>query len=263
MTHCADVLAIAKGYIDVGADIILTNSFGASPLKLAHYRLESLTADLNKIAARISREAAGEDHFVMGSIGPTGAMLSMGNASEDELYEGFCIQAKALAKGGADALCIETMIDPDEASLAIKAARETTNCEIACTFTFGKSQSEHYYTMMGLPIDEAMETAKEAGADIIGTNCGNGIDGMIDIVHEIRKTDKTTPVLVQANAGLPVFKDEQTIFKETPEQMAEKAADLIEAGVNIIGGCCGTTPDHIKALVRAIKNGHKPSSVMN
>ncbi len=252
LTHFSEVLDVAKGYIDAGADIILTNSFGASPIKLAHYRLESLTVDLNKIAARISREAAGNNNFVMGSIGPTGVMLAAGDVSEKEIYDGFCLQTKALAKGGADALCIETMVDPVEAGLAIKAARETTDCEIACTFTFGKSPSGKYHTMMGLSIDEAMKTAIEAGADIIGTNCGNGIDGMIDIVSEIRKIDKRTPVLVQANAGLPVFKNGQTVFKETPEQMAEKAAALIAAGANIIGGCCGTTPDHIREIVKAV-----------
>ena len=252
-THRDDVFAIAKSYIDAGADIILTNSFGGSPAKLEHYGLQDRTAELNETAAAISREAAGADHLVLGSIGPTGVMLMMGEVSEETLYDGFCVQAEALKKGGVDALCIETMSALDEACLAIRAARESTGLEVACTFTFEKTINGEFRTMMGVSPAEMVQAVKEAGATVIGTNCGNGFDQMIDIVREIRNIDPFTPILVHANAGKPVFQDGKTVFPETPEMMAAKVKDLIKSGANIIGGCCGTTPAHIQGLVHAVR----------
>lgn len=251
-TNRQDVLDIGKSYIDAGADIILTNSFGGSPFKLKRYGLQERTAELNETAAAISREAAGEDHFVLGSIGPTGVILMMGEVSEEELFEGFCLQARALEKGGVDAICIETMSALDEACCAVRAVKESTECEIVCTFTFEKTARSDYRTMMGIsPADMVREIAS-AGASVIGTNCGNGIDGMIDIVREIRKVDGETPVLVHANAGKPMIEDGKTVFPETPEMMAARADDLVASGANIIGGCCGTSPDHIRALADAV-----------
>jgi 5-methyltetrahydrofolate--homocysteine methyltransferase len=252
-THRDDVFAIAKSYIDAGADIILTNSFGGSPAKLEHYGLQDRTAELNETAAAISREAAGTDHLVLGSIGPTGVMLMMGEVSEETLYDGFCVQAGALKKGGVDALCIETMSALDEACLAIRAARESSGLEVACTFTFEKTINGEFRTMMGVSPAEMVQAVKEAGASVLGTNCGNGFDQMIDIVKEIRSIDPLTPILVHANAGKPVFQDGKTVFPETPEMMAAKINDLIKSGANIIGGCCGTTPAHIQRLVQAIR----------
>jgi 5-methyltetrahydrofolate--homocysteine methyltransferase len=253
ITHRDDVFAIAKSYIDAGADIILTNSFGGSPIKLKHYDLQDRTAELNEAAAIISREAAGKDHFVLGSIGPTGIMLMMGDVTEDELYRGFCIQADALKKGGVDAFCIETMSAIDEAMLAIRAVKETTGSEVACTFTFEKTVNNEYRTMMGVSPTDMVSALKEVGVDIIGTNCGNGIDQMIDIVKEIRTVDPVTPILVHANAGKPTFENGKTVFPETPEEMAKKVHTLIRSGANIVGGCCGTTPQHIRALVSSIR----------
>jgi 5-methyltetrahydrofolate--homocysteine methyltransferase len=252
-THRDDVFAIAKSYIDAGADIILTNSFGGSPYKLEHYGLQDRTVELNEAAAAISREAAGADHLVLGSIGPTGVMLMMGEVSEEALYKGFCIQAKALKKGGVDAICVETMSALDEACLAIRASRESTGLEVVCTFTFDKTMSGEFRTMMGVSPADMVQAVKEAGASVIGTNCGNGFDQMIDIVKEIRTIDPLTPILVHANAGKPVFQDGATVFPETPEMMAAKVQDLIKSGANIIGGCCGTTPVHIQKLVHAIR----------
>ena len=252
-THRDDVFAIAKSYIDAGADMILTNSFGGSPAKLEHYGLQNRTAELNETAAAISRDAAGVDHLVLGSIGPTGVMLMMGEVSEETLYDGFCVQAEALKKGGVDALCIETMSALDEACLAIRAARESTGLEVACTFTFEKTLNGKFRTMMGVSPAEMVQAVKEAGASVLGTNCGNGFDQMIDIVREIRSIDSSTPILVHANAGKPVFQDGKTFFPETPEMMASKVKDLIKCGANIIGGCCGTTPAHIQRLVHAVR----------
>ena len=252
-THREDVLAIAKSYIDAGSDIILTNSFGGSPFKLAHYDLKDKTSELNEAAAAISREAAGDDHYVLGSIGPTGVLLMMGEVSEEELAEGFALQAKALEKGGVDVICIETMSAVDEACCAIKAVKGVSDLPIVCTFTFEKTAAGDYKTMMGVSPAEMVEAVKGAGAQVIGTNCGNGIDGMVDIVKEIRAVEPDMPVLVHANAGKPVIENTVTTFPETPEIMAAKAGELIGAGANIIGGCCGTTPEHIKAMVAAVR----------
>ncbi len=247
-----DVLDIAKSYIDAGANMIETNSFGGTSFKLEHYGLKERVAEINQASAAISREAAGDDCWVIASIGPTGKMLLMGDVTEDELYEAFKEQAVALAAGGADALCVETMSATDEACLAVKAAKENTDCEVICTFTFERTVQGNYRTMMGTAPEEAARAAIEAGADIIGTNCGNGMDRMIDIVKTMRAVAPDTPILVHANAGLPQNVNGVDVFPETPEQMAGKVAALREAGANIVGGCCGTTPEHIGAIKQAL-----------
>ena len=249
----ADVAAIAESYIHAGADMILTNSFGGSPHKLSGYGLADRAAELNEAAAAISRAAAGDDHFVLGSMGPTGVMLMMGEVPEEELAAGFATQASALKKGGADALCLETFSALDEACLAIRAAKAATGLEIACTFTFEKTPAGEFRTMMGVSPEEMVEGVKEAGADIIGTNCGNGFERMIEIVRAIRRVDAATPVLVHANAGRPQYVDGKTVFPESPEMMAAHLDELLAAGANIVGGCCGTGPAHIRALAERIR----------
>jgi 5-methyltetrahydrofolate--homocysteine methyltransferase len=253
LTHREQVLSIPKSYIDAGADIVLTNSFGAHPVRLKHYDLQDRAYELNETAAVISREAAGDDHFVLGSIGPSGAIIMMGEIPEEKVYDGFRIQVEALSKGGADAICVETMSEVAEACLAIRAAKEFTDLEVVCTFTYQKTVHGYYRTMMGVSPEEMISAVKEACADIIGANCGIGFDQMIEIVNEIREADKSTPVLVHANAGIPIIKNNKTVFPETPEMMKPKIKELIKAGVNIIGGCCGTTPEHIRVIVDEVR----------
>lgn len=254
VTNPDAVFKIAKSYVDAGADMILTNTFGGSPNKLKHYGLNDRTYELNKTGAEISRKAAGDDKLVLGSIGPTGVILMMGEVSEEELFEGFKIQAKGLADGGVDAIVVETMSAIDEAVLAIKAAKEVCDLEVLCTFTFEKTVDGKYKTMMGITPTQMLEAVKEAGASIIGANCGNGFENMIDIVKEFRNVDKLTPVLIHANAGKPILEEGKTVFPETPEIMVSRVDELISRGANIIGGCCGTTPDHISALSKKVKN---------
>jgi 5-methyltetrahydrofolate--homocysteine methyltransferase len=177
----------------------------------------------------------------------------MGDVTENELYDAFCEQVIALETEGADIIIIETMSAIDEASLAVRAAKENTKCTIIITMTFSKAMNGEFRTMMGVSPEEMVISMKEAGAHIIGSNCGNGIEDMIGIVKAIRAIDNKIPVIVQANAGVPEFIDGNTVFRESPEMMASFIPELLKAGANIIGGCCGTTPAHIKEMARVLE----------
>jgi 5-methyltetrahydrofolate--homocysteine methyltransferase len=254
LTRPEDVLDIARSYIQAGADMIETNSFGGSRYKLKRYDLADQTSEINEAAARISRTAAGPLKHVLGSVGPTGIILMMGEVTSDELYEIFKEQVMALEKGGADAIIIETMSDLEEAIIALKAAKENTRCEILCTMTFERTVNGDFKTMMGISPSEIPLKLKNAGADIIGSNCGNGTRAMIDITKEFRSVTTDIPIIIQGNAGMPKYLKGQTIFEETPEETAGYVPDLLKAGANIIGGCCGTTPDHIRRIAEKVHN---------
>lgn len=253
VTRKSDVLEVAESYLQAGSDIIETNSFGGSSIKLSQYGLGDRASELNEAAAAISREAAGKNKYVAGSIGPTGKMVLMGDITEQELYDSFKEQAIALEKGGADIIIVETMSAIDEASMAVRAARENTKCTVIITMTFEGDSNGEFRTMMGVSPEEMVVSMKEAGAHIIGSNCGNGIADMIHIVKAIRKADEVIPVMIQANAGKPEYIDGKTTFRETPESMASYIPELIKAGANIIGGCCGTTPEHIRQIGAVVK----------
>lgn len=253
VTRRGDVFKIAESYVEAGSDIIETNSFGANRFKLSNYGLAERVHELNKAAAEISRQAAGKERHVAGCVGPTGKMLIMGDVTEEQLYEAFKEQSAALEEGGADIIIIETMTAIDEAVIATKAARENTKCIVISSMTFDGDAATGFNTMMGVSPSEMVIALKEAGAHVIGSNCGNGIENMTGIVKEIRRTDRNIPVIIQANAGIPELIDGKTVFRESPEMMASYVPALIEAGVNIIGGCCGTTPGHIKEMRKILR----------
>ena len=243
------MLDVAQTYVDLGVDMIETNSFRGNGITLAGIGAEKDAAELNRLAAEISREAAGDKCLVLGSVGPTGKILMMGDVSENEMYDSFAEQVHALEQGGVDAICIETMSALDEAELAVKAAIENTSLEVICTFTFAKTMGGDYKTVMGVSPAQMAEKMLNAGASIIGTNCGYGMEAMIPIVKAFRDYDSNIPLLVQPNAGIPKIEDGETVFPETPDEMAGQVPGLINAGASIIGGCCGTTPEHIRAIM--------------
>lgn len=254
VSHPDVVRGIAEAYISAGSDIVETNSFGGSSYKLKAYGVGDRVAEFNRAAAALARKAMGDKGYVAASIGPTGHIAEEegGDVTAEDLYNAFKEQAVALAEGGADAICVETMSSLVEAVQAVKAAKENTALPVICTFTF-EAGARGFRTMMGLKPDRAAREAVAAGADVIGSNCGNGIANMIEITRQMRAAAPNTPILVHANAGVPVVEDGKTVFKETPDYMASRVRELIEAGANIIGGCCGTNPGHIAAMAKAAR----------
>lgn len=244
------VLAVAGSYVEAGTDVILTNTFGGSRIKLAKAGLDGQTVEINRRGAELSREAASDDVLVFASVGPTGEFLQpLGTLTEAEIVECFAEQVAALLAGGADGVVIETMTDLGEATAALKAARDAGAGAAVVSMTFQKG-ARGFATMMGLTPEAAAVELTAAGADIIGANCGAGIEEMIEAVKLLRAaTDK--PIWAKPNAGLPELVAGRTVYRQTPEQMAGQLPALVEAGARIVGGCCGSGPDHIRALVAA------------
>jgi len=243
---------IASLYLEAGADIIQTNTFGASPLRLSSYSLEDKTEEINRNAILAARKVARGRAYVAASCGPSGKLLKpYGDTEPKEIYSSFVRQMKALVDVGIDAICIETMTDLKEATLAIKAGEAVSpSTPIIAAMTFDPTP-KGFYTVMGTSIGEAAQGLKEAGADIIGSNCGNGIEDMVKIAEEFKKYSKL-PIVIQSNAGIPEMHGDEPNWPETPEFMAEKAKELVSLGISIIGGCCGTTPEHIRAISESI-----------
>jgi 5-methyltetrahydrofolate--homocysteine methyltransferase len=248
------VRAVAEAYLAAGSDMVLTNSFGGSPLKLARHGLAERTGELNCAAAKLAREAAGSGRLVAGSVGPTGRILQDegGDVTRAELYEAFQEQVESLADGGVDAICVETMSSLAEALEAVRAAREHSTLPVFCTFSFALGR-RGFRTMMGVSPELAAREAAAAGADVIGTNCGNGIENMTEIVRQMRAAVPDRPILAQPNAGMPELVDGVTVYPETPEYMSSRVGELIAAGATIVGGCCGTTPEHISAIAEWVR----------
>jgi len=245
LAHPDRVEDVARAYVEAGSDVILTNTFRANSIALANHPDVSKLEQVNIAGVEISKRAAGGRARVFASIGPTGKLLLMRQVDEASLRTTFEQQAQALAAGGADAIVVETMADLEEARLAIEAARTTGLPVVACmVFDSGKKKDR---TMMGVTPEQAAEALTLAGADVIGANCGNGIDGYIPVCTRMASaTDR--PIWIKANAGLPTLEGLETVYRTTPEEFASHLDELIDAGARFIGGCCGTNPAFIAAL---------------
>jgi 5-methyltetrahydrofolate--homocysteine methyltransferase len=246
---------VARLYAEAGSDIVQANTFGASPLKLAHWDLADQTEAINRAAVRAARSGVPQATFVAASVGPTGRLLEpYGDTSPHEVLDAFRRQLRAIAAEGVDLIIIETMTDLAEARLALRAARETAVAvPVAVTLTF-EPTPKGFRTIMGTTVAEAVQALSAEGAEVLGSNCGLGSESMVAVAQEFRKHTKL-PLLIQPNAGLPQLKGDATVYPESPETMAGHAGELLETGVSILGGCCGTTPAHIRAL-RALVDGH-------
>lgn len=243
---------MAADYFNAGADMVLTATFGGSRFMLHKYGYDGRAHELNRDAAMHARAVASPWHFVIGSVGPTGEILQSngGTTADDEIYDAFVEQMTGLEEGGADAVVIETMISVEEAQLAIRAAKEHTDLVVMSTMMYDKGP-RGWFTMMGDTPTAATKRLRDAGADVVGANCGNGSDRMVELAKIIRETYDGY-MLIHSNAGIPEIRQGQIVYPETPEYMSERFLKLVEAGVNIVGGCCGTTPKHIEHLADAV-----------
>jgi 5-methyltetrahydrofolate--homocysteine methyltransferase len=243
---------ITQLYLDAGSDIIQSNTFGASPMKLSEYGLDDKTEEINRAGVSLAKNVVGDKAYIYGSCGPSGKILKpYGDGDPDELQHGFERQIRAMVLVGVDVIFIETMTDLNEAKIAIKAAKTVApEITVVACMTF-ENTPKGFFTIMGNRLVDVASEMEVAGAEVIGSNCGNGIDAMIQIALEFKNTSNL-PLIIQSNAGLPINKDGQLIYPETPEIFADKVSDLIDAGVSIVGGCCGTTPDTIRAMRKAI-----------
>lgn len=244
---------IARLYFDAGADIVHTNTFGGSSMKLTSHHLGDHIEDINRNAVEAAKKVAPEHGVISVSCGPTGMILKpYGDADPEDVYESFRQQLTIAVDAGADAVTVETMIDLEEAVLAVKAAKSVSDdLPVMATMTFDPTP-KGFFTIMGVSIEKAAQGLSAAGASVVGSNCGNGIEKMVEIAREFTKVTDL-PILIQANAGLPELREGSPVYPETPEFMADKARELVEMGVALIGGCCGTTPDHIRALKQMIE----------
>jgi methionine synthase I (cobalamin-dependent) len=245
----AIVEAVAKAYVDAGSQVIISNTFGGTSFMLERHGLADKVTEVNRLGAEISKRAAGDQALVFASMGPSGKMLMMGDVTEDELFNAFSDQAKALAAGGADGLVVETMADLEEAIVALKAAKETGLP--VCVSMIYDSGADLDRTMMGTTVEQATEALTEAGADIIGSNCGQGIEGFVKLAQRM-KAATDLPIWIKGNAGLPEMVNGETVYKTSADDFAVYAKPLLEAGADFIGGCCGTSPDFIRTLKAAL-----------
>ena len=252
VSHPEIVKGMARDYFEAGADMVLTNSFGGSKFMLKKYGHGERVREFNRLAAQHARSQAPPGRYVVGSVGPTGEFLEpLGEVTEAEMLDAFADQITALKEGGADAVVIETKTALEEASLAIRAAKENTDLIVMSTMVFDKGP-RGFFTMMGVTPEQGVKGLKAAGADIVGTNCSNGIEVMVELARQMRDVSDGY-LVVHSNAGIPAIQKGKVVYLETPEFMTGGFKELADMGINIIGGCCGTGPDHIRALSKAVR----------
>jgi 5-methyltetrahydrofolate--homocysteine methyltransferase len=254
LSHPEQVEDVARQYVDAGSRIILTNTFGASRLSLSNYKLGDKVLDINSAGVRISKQAAGDRALVFASIGPTGRMLVTGETTEAELQNVFQEQADAQARAGADGIIIETMIDIDEARIAALAAKQT-GLPVIVSMVYDSGEDKDR-TMMGNSPEEVAAELGKIGVDGIGANCGQGIEAFLPICKRLRQA-ADLPIWMKPNAGLPEVVDDSVVFRTTAAEFVQYVPDLIQAGANFIGGCCGTDQEFVKAIRQAVAESIK------
>lgn len=256
LTHPERVVKIQRGYADAGTDCIITNTFGGSGIMLTRHGHGDDVREINQAAVRVAREAFGDrEGYVLGDIGPLGALLEpYGELSEADARAAFDEQASALVDAGADAIIIETQTSLEELGLAIDAAREAGASCIIGSLAYDLSHDGTFYkTMMGISPEQAAEFVEEKGAHVVALNCGTGMDmpGAAKVAR-LYQESCGLPIMVQPNAGLPVLEGGKVVYKQTPAAMVAELPAVLEAGVNIIGSCCGSTPEHTRAIREVI-----------
>jgi methionine synthase I (cobalamin-dependent) len=245
------VQAIHKAYFDAGADIVTTNTFGASAIKLQKSGLGSHAERINTLAAQLARAAGTDGKFVAGDIGPLGDLLApSGTISVEMAAEAFAAQADALSNAGADAIIVETMYDLNEALAAIKGIQSVCSLPIIATLTFQRIPSG-FATMMGDRVEVGIKSLRDAGAFAVGANCSIGSDAMVDLAREIRDF-VDIPVIIQPNAGIPEIKGLETVYPESADYFLKNIRIIKSEGIEIVGGCCGTTPEYIRLIAESI-----------
>jgi len=252
------ILDIHSSYLKAGSDAILTNTFGANRFALARHGLSDKVERINLAGAQIARRAAGGQKHVLGDIGPSGDFLEpLGNLKPQELKDAFTQQAKALLDGGVDGFIIETMTALDEATIAVEAVKSVSDLPVFVSFSFDHI-GNNFRTMMGIDVESAVSKATSLDIDAVGFNCGTALlDGYVELadkyVWAVKKQGKDVMVFAEPNAGKPELVDSKAVYKVSPQDFAAAAERIYSAGVNIIGGCCGTGPEHIKAMVKKLK----------
>ncbi|NIQ97478.1 MAG: dihydropteroate synthase, partial [Desulfuromonadales bacterium] len=243
------VEGVHREFADAGADILVTNTFGGNRTKLAHYDLQDRLEMINAAGVEVARRAATSGQFVAASIGPTGRFVEpVGDASFDEMVDIFAEQVRAFAAAGADLITLETFLDIRELRAAAVACREFSDLPVMALMTFDDGGR----TVLGTPPEAAAVTLDGLGLDVIGSNCGLGPEGIYAVLEKMRSVTNV-PLISQANAGLPELRGGETVFPATPEDMTAFHERLIALGVRVVGGCCGTTPAHIRAMADALK----------
>lgn len=259
LTAPEKVLRVARSYVDAGSSIILTNTFSANRVVLATHGVTESTAAISRAGAEISKKAAAGRAWVFASIGPTGKMVSLGELDAEEAEAVFAEEARALAEGGADAIVVETQTDLDEARAALRGCLRACELPVGVTFTFD-SGKDSTRTMMGVTVAAAWQLALEEGASFVGANCGVGLDAAIPVARIFAGCGEELPIWIKGNAGKPELgPDGKVHYRASPEDFAAAVGPLLDAGVRFVGGCCGSTPAHIRALCGAVR-GAAPSS---
>ena len=248
LAHPEMVREVTREYVQAGADIVLTNTFGANRFRLEAHGLSRQAKEINGAAVAIARESAGARTMVAGDIGPCGKFLSLGEVSTEELYDVFAEQARALA--GVDWIVVESMTDVEEMAVAVRAAAETARVPVVASMTYNRTP-KGYRTMMGNTVETCVGRAEEAGASVIGANCGSGIEDYVLLAPILRGLTRR-PLWIKANAGVPRIVGGKVTYPLSAEQYASYVPQLLEAGVDVIGGCCGTDPGFIREIASRV-----------